>query len=236
MTENPFFSIIIPTKNVSTTIPVCLRSILTQTESSIEIIIIDGASTDDTLRIVNTLNDGRVYVFSLNQSGVYAAMNKGIEVASGQWLYFLGGDDFLVDKNVLKDMKSICQSKSTDTVIYGNVLINGDTGWAKTGQIYDGLFNFEKLEQQNICHQAIFYRSSFIEKYSLRYNNDEKICADWSFNKACWKYQEFYFVDRVIAVFSAGGLSTIKRSKIVSGAKKLIDRMRRGIKLILVRA
>ena len=86
-------SIIIPTFNSANTLRRALDSIIGQTLNDLEVLIMDGVSTDQTLDIAKTYNDNRIRIFSEPDNGVYDAMNKGIDKASGEWLYFLGSDD-----------------------------------------------------------------------------------------------------------------------------------------------
>lgn len=170
-----FFSIIIPTYNSSRTISSCLESVSRQTFTDFEILIMDGCSFDNTLNIIKNQFDCRIKVFSEKDIGVYDAMNKGVLKASGKWLYFLGSDDMLYDKDVLRNVANYITIWEAD-MVYGNVKMT------KEGNIYDGEFSIDKLyTQYNICHQAIFYRREVFEKTGL-YNLRYKIWADWDLN------------------------------------------------------
>ncbi|MDR2410857.1 MAG: glycosyltransferase, partial [Bacteroidales bacterium] len=86
----PVLSIIIPTYNSSKTINRCLDSILCQSYSNYEILVMDGLSSDNTLELVKAYNDRRIQIYSGKDNGIYDAMNKGIALAKGEWLYFSG--------------------------------------------------------------------------------------------------------------------------------------------------
>jgi glycosyltransferase involved in cell wall biosynthesis len=139
-----FFSIIIPTFNSGKTLSASLRSILSQTFTDYEILLVDGASTDDTLDLAKSFNDKRIKIYSKPDEGAYDAMNKGVKAAQGEWLYFLGSDDKMFNTSVLERVYTIINT-GNEKVVYGNALINGDTGWAKHGDLYDGKFTIEKL-------------------------------------------------------------------------------------------
>jgi|ERR1019366_3514838 glycosyltransferase involved in cell wall biosynthesis len=205
----PKLSIIVPTFNSSTYIERCLQSIRIQTFRDYEIILQDGASSDDTIRIAAGFRNASpgmdIKLFSEKDNGPYDAMNKGCRRASGEWLYFLGSDDELRDANVLSTvMRS--PGLATCDVIYGNVQVIGDAGWAKHGSVYDGIFDLSKLLNRNICHQAIFYRAAFVRRIG-EYNTRYVVCADWDFNMRCWSKMEFKYLDMIVANFYAGGLS-----------------------------
>lgn len=203
--ELPFFTIIIPVFNSEKTIDMAIGSILNQVYRSFEVLIIDGLSTDETVKKVQAYNDSRIKVHSEKDKGIYDAMNKGIALAKGTWLMFLGSDDQLFDNLVLNDIHAAIHSN--DKVIYGNVYINGNTGWGSDGQIYDGEFTIEKLLKVNIAHQAIFYHKEVFEKcghYDLQY----KICGDFDFNLRVASKFKMRYIERTIAKFYAGGAST----------------------------
>jgi glycosyltransferase involved in cell wall biosynthesis len=202
---NPLFSIVIPTYNSEENIEFLLRDLLSQTFEDFEILVIDGCSTDYTIEKAQNVQDGRIKIISEKDLGIYDAMNKGIVNASGKWLYFLGSDDKLFNDSVLSKVSKHLEGQN---VVYGNVKINGDTTWSKDGQIYDGEFDFEKLFNRNICHQAVFYNSEFIKGHQFKFNLEYTLCSDWDLNLRCRSITEFLYVDLIIAEFNAGGLST----------------------------
>lgn len=206
---SPFFSIVIPTFNAEETILTAFKSILGQTFPDFEIILVDGLSSDNTVKIVKELNDSRIKIFSEKDKGTYDAMNKGIGYSQGEWLYFIGGDDYLYDSNALQTLSKKLK-KAKEHVLYGNVLIKGDTGWATDGEIYNGKYSFQKLLKSNICHQSMFYRRSFLLQNQLQYDLKYPISADWDFNIACRSLTKFNYVKDIVAVFNAGGISTGK--------------------------
>lgn len=203
---NPFFSIIVPTFNSSKCIETALMSVLNQSFTDFEIILVDGLSTDGTLEIVSSLKSEKIKIVSERDNGTYDAMNKGIKLSKGKWLYFLGSDDSLYSDDVLFKVKEeIAVSKCQ--VIYGDVLINGDTGWAKDQTIYNGSFDLEKILNSNISHQAIFYHNTVFAR--RLFNIDYKISGDWDMNLYLRSRFDFKYISHIIANFQGGGLSTL---------------------------
>lgn len=202
-------TIIIPTYNCEKTIGSALDSILRQSINEVEILIVDSLSTDRTLKIVAQYqtNHSNIVVRSEKDEGIYDAMNKGIGLAKGNWLYFMGSDDTLYEETTLEKIENILKDFNFK-VIYGNVKIIGNTGWAKDGDIYDGKFDTLKILNKNISHQAIFYNTKFIKEHIGFFNKDYTVCSDWDFNLRCWARTDFYYLDIVIANFFSGGLST----------------------------
>ena len=159
----PFFSIIVPTLDSEVTIGACLSNVLGQTFSDVEVVVTDGLSTDATVEIVaeRARADPRVRWDSARDQGIYDAMNRGMSLARGQWLYFMGSDDVLAAPDTLARVAS--QARGHHRVMYGSVRMEGDAPWAADGSIYDGRFSLRKLMTRNICHQAMFYRRDFLE-------------------------------------------------------------------------
>jgi glycosyltransferase involved in cell wall biosynthesis len=206
--DSPFFSIIIPTLNTEKTLKDCLNSIVFQTFHDYEIFLIDGSSKDSTIDIIKeySLKYPNIRWVSEKDKGIYDAMNQGIVLSRGKWMFFLGADDVLNDNSVLENI--YVADSGSQNVIYGNARITGDTLWAKDGEIYDGKFDLKKLLTKNICHQAIFYKTSFIKKTIGFYNTRYPICSDWDFNLRCWAVTRMHYKDIIVTNFYGGGATT----------------------------
>ena len=204
----PKISIITPALNVGNCIEKSLLSVGNQSYKNIEHIIIDGASMDGTISVVRNYqkNFSHIQLLSEKDSGVYDAMNKGMVVCSGDWIYFLGADDQFYHDNILLELFSEGLF-SEEQVVYGNVIVKGDAGWAKDNQIYDGPFDLTKLFRGNICHQSIFYPRSVIARVGF-FNERYYVTADWDYNIHCWAKYNFRYTDKIIAFFQAGGVSS----------------------------
>lgn len=186
-----------------------LGSIAGQTCQDLEVVIQDGGSKDQTISTAQSFQDRLpgLCIYREDDEGIYDAMNKALEKATGEWVLFLGSDDRIHTKEVLKQLEPILDAATAD-VVYGNAKIIGDTGWAKDGDIYDGPFDLPKLLNQNICHQAMFYRRAPVLEQIGFYNPDYQKSSDWDYNLRCWAKKPFEYVDLVISDFAAGGFST----------------------------
>ncbi|MDP6673510.1 MAG: glycosyltransferase, partial [Gammaproteobacteria bacterium] len=91
--SNPLISIVVPAHNAATTIKETIDSVLRQTLTDFELLIIDDGSTDDTVKIVANITDSRVHCFSFANEGPSAARNRGIERTTGEFVAFLDADD-----------------------------------------------------------------------------------------------------------------------------------------------
>jgi glycosyltransferase involved in cell wall biosynthesis len=203
----PFFSFVIPTYHSEESIKDTLSSIISQSFTDFEILIIDAMSSDNTLKAIKSFKDLRIRIISESDKGVYDAMNKGISQARGEWLLFLGSDDNLHNNDVLKKAAEFLKNAS-QPVVYGNTEVEGDVSWAKGEKIYGGKFSLYRLLRRNICHQAIFYKREFLLKNNLTYNLSYPISADWDFNLRAWLIQPFQYYPGIISYFTAGGISS----------------------------
>lgn len=192
-------SIIIPTYNSASVLSGALDSIVCQTFTDWEVLVMDGASTDDTLKVAQSYNDIRIRIYSEPDKGIYDAMNKGIKKAQGEWLYFLGSDDYLLTQNTLKELFS--NNISCFEVIYGEVcspILSEDNR---------GEWTMKNISA-NRCHQSIFYKKCIFTKLGL-YNLRYPYAADFEFNLR-WFFDKKIrkkYIPLEIAYFSPGGAS-----------------------------
>ncbi len=203
--QSPLISIIIPTFNSGETLDLALGSICNQTFKNVEVLIMDGLSTDNTLKIAENYRDkiASLFIFSEKDFGIYDAMNKGIEKAKGDWLYFLGSDDTLYENTTLEKIASVIALAEVD-LIYGNVYSTRFNG------IYDGEFNCSKLASKNICHQAIFFNKTIFKKIG-KFNLKYKSHADWDHNIRCFYSSKIKkkFIDNIVANYADDGFSSL---------------------------
>jgi glycosyltransferase involved in cell wall biosynthesis len=200
-------SIITVVKNAVKTINETILSVINQDYSNIEFIIIDGVSKDGTLEIISQYSNKISKIISEKDLGIYDAMNKGIKIATGDWIYFLGADDLLSESNIITKIFNSKLLPNTK-VIYGNVLFK------QTNRIYDGEFNLEKMCNKSICHQSIFYNKEIFKEFGY-FDIQYRTAADYYFNVKCfcqitsnWKY-----VDEIIAIYNENGISKVTDKK-----------------------
>lgn len=201
--ERKLFSIITPTYNCGPKIVKTIQSVLSQDRGLFEYIVIDGDSDDGTQRHVEEFNT-RLRFISEPDLGVYHAMNKGIDMARGKYLYFLGAGDTL-RANALRNLAPLMPDREL-AFAYGNVY------WEDEAFIYGGVFDKPRLETYNICQQAVFYEKAIfglVGKFELDY----EVLADYVLNIKCFgneKIQKTY-LDYVVANFEGGGMSASRK-------------------------
>lgn len=200
----PLFSIIVPLYNSAQALPDALSSIDSQSIKDFELIFVDGASTDDTLAIVKEFcnNCGQQHiVISEPDKGIYDALNKGLKVANGQWLYFMGGDDRLYSEDVLKQISIVINDSNAD-LIHGNVtgIISGKR------YVSD---NRQRVFTDGLHHQGVFFKRAIFD-YTGSYDTNFKVAADYHLMLKVFVNPAFItqYVDATIALFGECGLSS----------------------------
>ncbi len=201
--STPLVSIIIPVYNAGKTLARTLQSAVEQTYPSKEIVVIDGGSTDGTLEVLNRFQSHIQISVSEPDSGVYAAINKGIERATGAWILILGADDFLADSETLQKCFSFIPEDCN--LILGDV-INFGSAHALVPKRYHNALS-RKLYWKNTIHQqGVFYRRDLFNTF--RFNESYKVLADYDLHLMLLEVETMVYTSpHVIAHCSAGGLS-----------------------------
>jgi glycosyltransferase involved in cell wall biosynthesis len=217
----PRISIIIVTYNAAADLQNCLDSIYRQKYPFIEIVIMDGGSTDGTLNILEANSSKIAFWKSEKDNGIYDAMNKAVDHINHEWVYFIGADDEL-----LEDFSTMAHELKDPAVIYyGSVYKNGEK--------YRGYVDAYQHAKTTICHQAAFYPASVFKKY--KFDTRFRISADHVFNMWCWKDENyrFEFVDYIIAIFSHEGISSTQKDLVFEKQKAALIKENYGTKIWL---
>lgn len=211
----PLFSIITVVYNAASTIENTILSVLQQRFSDYEYIIIDGGSTDGTIDILKKYSD-KIKWISEPDKGIYDAMNKGANKASGKWLFYLGADDLMYN----------CLDKIAPHFKEENCIFYGDVIFKKTQIRYDGKFNSFKLIHKNLSHQALFYPKNVFMHYKYE-TKKYKYLADYFLNLQLWndKRFKFQYISYVISEYNDEGVSSLNMDK-----EFIFDRVKNTIK------
>jgi glycosyltransferase involved in cell wall biosynthesis len=202
--RNVFFSIIIPSYCSEKTISACIDSILAQSSKSYEIIVIDGLSNDRTLEIVSSYGSDVKKVVSEKDRGVYDAINKGIELSTGEYIYVLGSDDKLYSNDTLGNIQETIKS-SSPLLIFGNVENVGRQHNAVPA-IHLSKFDTSIYLKNTLHQQGCFYHHSLFLKN--KFNDDYKILGDYDFHLRLFQEKKSSVqIHAIIAICEAQGLS-----------------------------
>lgn len=183
MNSSPTVSIITITYNASATLLPTLESLREQTCKDFEHIIVDGASSDDTLDIARRHGLPEARILSEPDKGLYDAMNKGLRLAKGEYVLFLNAGDALFDKETLSLYVAAAKSNDVD-IIYGDTLLV-DSERRVVGKRH--LSVPERLTRKSfshgmlICHQAFMVRKSLAPCYDTSY----RFSADYDWTVKC---------------------------------------------------
>ncbi len=195
-----------------------IKSVLSQTYKDIEYIIIDGASTDDTMYVINEYKDKISKINSEPDKGLYDAINKGIKEATGDVIGLLHSDDFYTDSLVIQRVVDAFTQQKSDTV-FADLLYIKDDNHDKVLRYYSAKhFTPQKLKYGLMPpHPTFFVKKEIFEKYGL-YKTDYAIAADYEMcfrlletHKVSYTYIHFPIIKMRIGGLSTGGI----RNKII---------------------
>jgi glycosyltransferase involved in cell wall biosynthesis len=197
--SSPLISVVTVVFNGARDLQACIDSVADQAYGHVEHVVVDGGSTDGTVEQLAA--DGRTRWISEPDEGIYDAMNKGTDLARGDWVIILGVDDRLTGLTP----ELVARLRDPRCIYYGDV-------WLRhAGHTFDGPTHRIKLAHTNICQQAILYPRLAFEKYAfhLRY----RLLADHEFNMRCWAdpVLRFEYVDVVLADFNDTGATGMQR-------------------------
>lgn len=168
----PKFSVITVTYNAEKTVEDTIQSVISQTYHHVEYIIVDGASTDGTMAIVDRYRDRISRVVSEPDKGLYDAMNKGISLATGDYLCFLNAGDSFHEDDTLQAMVHSLPGNELPDVLYGETaLVDSQRHFLRMRHLSapDTLTWKSFRHGMLVCHQAFFARHTLVEPYDLRY-------------------------------------------------------------------
>lgn len=168
----PKFSVITVCYNAEATLEDTIQSVISQTYHHVEYIIVDGASKDRTMDIVNRYRDRIAVVVSEPDQGLYDAMNKGIRLATGDYLCFLNAGDSFHEDDTLQQMVHSIHTLQLPDVLYGETeLVDHEGHFLRMRRLQAPEHLTWKSFRQGmlVCHQAFFPRRDLVMPYDLRY-------------------------------------------------------------------
>jgi len=216
-------SIITVVYNAVETIEQTIRSILMQTFDDKEYIIIDGGSTDGTLDIIKKYSSDLFYI-SEPDKGIYDAMNKGIDIAKGEYCFFLGADDGLSAANILENI-SLELTPEVD-VLTGFVWIVNEQSHRQYlyGNNY-GRSKSDDLVKGGIMahHQGLFVKSEIMKKH--KFDISYKIAADYKLLLELWLNPNYVVkkTNQIISFFSNAGVGSVYFQKRFEEHKQIVE-------------
>lgn len=205
----PLVSVVTVAYNAISTIEQTILSVINQTYPNIEYIIIDGGSTDGTVDMIKKYSDKIAYWVSEPDSGIYNAMNKGIQVASGDWINFMNAGDTFYSNDTIEKIHFEHINNMAKKIVYGDTI-----GLKKKSFFYIKSLDLHKISRRIICcHQSVFV-SSF-DKNAILFDEKYKISSDYNLLYLLFlKYGEssFLYYPYPVSIFESElGVSSTSR-------------------------
>ncbi|WMW22214.1 glycosyltransferase family 2 protein [Methanolobus mangrovi] len=213
MTQKPFISVVVAVYNGAKTLQRCIDSVYNQTSQNKELIIIDGGSTDKSVDILNANDDKIVYWISEPDNGIYNAWNKALDHVNGEWIYFLGSDDYLWKDTVFEELEPyLIKAKSENIrLVYGKVarVNENDEICCVDGSPWD--YTWNGIIVDGVCtftHQGMFHHRSLFDTYG-KFNESFQIVGDYELLVRAFKKggNALFTKDLIIAGMQTGGIT-----------------------------
>lgn len=168
----PKFSVITVTYNAGAVLEDTIQSVISQTYRHVEYIIVDGASKDGTLAVIERYKERIARVVSEPDKGLYDAMNKSMRLATGDYLCFLNAGDSFHEDDILQQMVHTLTGHSLPDVLYGETaLVDKEGHFVRMRRLSaPEVLTWKSFKQgMLVCHQAFFAKRSLAEPYDLQY-------------------------------------------------------------------
>lgn len=217
-------SIITATYNSASSLNSCLDSVVKQNHKDLEYIIIDGKSFDDTLNIVRDYQKKYPYIklISEKDSGIYDALNKGVQLATGDVLGFVHSDDLLANNHIVTDLVNQLQYEQLDGV-YGDLQYVDKVDLNKVIRLWKSCaFKLSLLKQGWMpAHPTLFLKKEVYKKHGI-FDLNYKIAADYDFMLRVLKDNtlKFGYLPKVITKMRVGGASNRSLKNIIQKTKE----------------
>lgn len=206
MSAKKLISVAMATYNCGAIMKESLDSIVHQSYINKELIIVDGKSDDKTLSIIKEYAEQYPFIKWISEpdKGIYDAMNKALDIATGDYLIFMGSDDHFVSYDTLERVSK--HMVNHDYVYYGDI-------WRPlSNDIYCGRFYSFKLAVKNISHQAIFYPKTIYK--NKKYNQKYRIMGDYAYNIELWNNYCYKYMREPVSFISQYGISSNEKDDI----------------------
>ena len=205
-------SIITINRNNAAGLEKTMRSVTTQTCKDFEYVVVDGASTDGSVNVIRRLEGcfgERIKWVSEPDNGIYNAMNKGIGMATGDYLQFLNSGDCLVTGDVTERMFHALEEYGCPSILYGNMLKDMPKGKVIRDRGFAGQdITFLDFFTSTLNHSPAYIRRELFNKYGL-YDENLKIVSDWKWylQTIIFGGEKPMFTDIDVTLFDMSGIS-----------------------------
>lgn len=175
---NTGVSVIIATLNPGASLARCLESVLEQKGVDLEVIVVDGSSTDGTVDFLARVESQLQYWRSAPDHGIYDAWNHGLDHCTKEWVTFLGADDVLVSSRALLNLTSLAKENNSLLVTSRNSLV--DANGKVLGRVGQAWNWSQHIFWQKISHSGTLHHKSLFERFG-KFDSSLKIVGDYEF-------------------------------------------------------
>jgi glycosyltransferase involved in cell wall biosynthesis len=202
-TELPLITVVTAVYNGQPHVSACLESVLTQDYPNIEHIIVDGDSTDGTLDVLRSREDRIALWSSGPDCGVYDAWNKGLDLANGEWIAFLGADDIYLP-GAISTYVNLARNNPEAEFLSSRAKLDHPTGYSP---IFGGSWSWPRFcTAMSTIHVGTMHHRTLFERLG-RFNSTYRIAGDYEFMLRARDTLKTAFTPEVTVVMRAGGLS-----------------------------
>jgi glycosyltransferase involved in cell wall biosynthesis len=228
--NRPLITVITVCLNCSKTLECALKSVLTQDFDDYEYIIVDGGSTDRTLDIIAQYHYAFKHIISESDDGIYDAMNKGLALATGHYLFFLNSDDYLEHRGVFSRIKSIHRSLDCPTIIAGSIRFDAPSGSRSLQRMRNSWYASNNSDIVNPLffaqnpHPGLFVPLDTLKSHSIKFNTKLTIASDLQLQLELFKLSVFiYSTSDVFACMTLGGKSSADLASLLIGFSETVS-------------
>lgn len=223
------FSIITATYNSERFLEQTIQSVLSQSYPNIEYIIIDGNSSDNTLSIINKYSDRIAYFISEPDKNMYDAINKGMKVATGDYISILNSDDYYTEKNVIQNVAAQINKLQQQNLagVYGNLIkVSQDGTIIRKRRVFQVSFMELLLSKQltMVGHASLFIHKKCLDHIGFYDSERFNYAADYDYILRCFAQYRFQYIDVDIFNFRQHPSSITSSGKIKNEQEAILKK------------
>lgn len=222
-------SIITINRNNAAGLETTLRSVLSQTFKEFEYIVIDGASTDGSVEVIKKYETQFAHLKWVSEpdKGIYNAMNKGIRMASGEYIQILNSADCLASPDVTEKMLATLEKTGNPSILYGNMVKCFPDGWKMVDKCFAGQeITMLGMYYGSLNHDPTYICRDLFDKYGY-YDESLRIVSDWK-----WFLQAIViggekprYVDETVTLFDMTGVSETNKELDKAERKQVLEQL-----------